>query len=127
MVRPPKPVRHPSFQGFVQKCCQRRFFNLTRSVIKNVPVPGKDGHMRDVAAIKLLQQFLLRSRPAAIQIDNHEVRAPFVPFVQGDRAPRLPLGIESALAVNEDVVGLPFCRAVFHAVARNERAVLTVA
>ncbi len=115
------------FERLVHDRGELGLFYLAGFVVQGFAALIENGDVRDVAAIKLLQQFLLRSRPAAVQIDNREVHAPFIPFVQGDRAPRLPLGIESALAVNEDGVGLPFYRAVFHAVARDEWAVPAVA
>ncbi len=115
------------FEHLVHNRGNFQFFHLAGLVVQEFAALIEDGDVRDGSAVELLEQFLLRSRPAAVQIDNHEVHAPFVPFVQGDGAPRLPLGIESALAVDDDVVGLPFCRAVFHAVARDEWAVLTIA
>ncbi len=83
--------------------------------------------MGNVAPIILLHELLLRRRAFQVQVNDDEVDAPFVLLVEADGAASLPLGVESTLAVENDIVWLSLDRTVVHVVARDQRAILAVA
>ena len=83
--------------------------------------------MGDVTPVVLLDELLLGGRALQVQIDDDEVHPAAILLIEIYRAASLPLGIESTLAVKDDVIRLAPDHTVFHVAAGNERAVLTVA
>ncbi len=83
--------------------------------------------MRYVTTIVFLQQFLLGRRLSPIEVDDDELRTMLILLVQIYGAASLPLGVESALAKDENVVRLAANAAVFKVVAGDKRAVAAVA
>ena len=83
--------------------------------------------MGDVALIIFLHELLLCRRAFQVQINNHEIDPAFVLLIEIDGAASLPLGVESTLAIEDNVVRLSFNRAFVHVLACDQRPVLAVA
>jgi hypothetical protein len=81
----------------------------------------------DVALIIFLHELQLCRRAFQVQINNHEIDPAFVLFIKIDGAASLPLGVESTLAIKDDVVRLSFNRAFVHVLTRDQRPVPAVA
>ena len=58
-------------------------------------------HVPNVSLINFLYQLFLRRGARMIDIDHDELYPALVFFVEFDRAPHLPLGIETAFAVEK--------------------------
>lgn len=78
-------------------------------------------------AVVLLHELLLPRGKFLIKINNDEIHLVFVLVVETDGAASLPLGIESTLAINNDVIRFALLGTIIHMVADDEWAILAVA
>ena len=82
--------------------------------------------MGNVALVVLLDELLLLGRPFRTKIDDHKMHSSLILLVETDGSASLPLGIESALAEDENVIGLAANRPFLDVIAADEWAVLAV-
>ena len=104
-----------------------RFADLAGVVVNSMARTVQHDHVGNVALVVLLNELLLLGRPFRTQIDDHKMHSSLILLVETDGAASLPLGIESALAEHEHVIGLAPDGTVFEVVAGDEGAVLAVA
>jgi len=81
----------------------------------------------NVPGVVLFEEFLLGRGTFPIEVDDDEVHSIAVLLIEAYGAASLPLGIESALAEHETVIGLAPDGPVLDVIAGDERAVLAIA
>src|ERR1700674_2016453 len=114
-------------QRFLSPFLDFAFLSFAGGVCRGLAIAIQYYHVRNVSLVKFLLQLFLRRRTRTIEIHHYKLYPALVLFVEFDRTPRLPLGIETAFTV-ENCVGRPAgdCRAI-QMVTGDQRSILAVA
>src|SRR3984885_14534652 len=90
----------------VEHLAQHLFRLLPGLVVDGLSIAVQHDQVRNRALVISLHQLELRWRLGLVEVDDDEVHLVSIARGPRHRAPRLPLGVEAALALDHDVVWL---------------------
>ncbi len=114
-------------QSLIENRRNHGLLHFARRIVKRLTSAIQHYYVGNVAPIVLLNEILLVRRKFLIDIYHYEVDAAFIFLVEVNGAASLPLGIESTLAINNDVIRFALLGTIIHMVADDEWAILAVA